>query len=187
MEVANPMTSDSVADVRSGAATKFADLTRSATVKQGADPQTSAALSEIDRPSSDIHREGGNQVNRFLLCALVSQSAKQIKARAATVGEALPITMIVRGILRSYRQAAIDDYGPLAKPELDIPGLKKLNDKVLRDEIKRLSRERVTDSQTRLANAERLGDVMRIQSEKVDLERALELLKRLNAKPAYAR
>lgn len=175
------MAIDSVAGVQSDSAlTTFGDLSGSAAVARSEEPQTSSALAEIISPPI-INREAGDQVNRFLLCALVRQSAKQIKANAAKIGEALPMTKIVRGVLRSYRQAAKEDYGPLAKPELDLPGLRKLNDQVLTDEIARLSRDRVTDSQARLAYARRLGDVTKIKAEEDDLERAVESLSRLGA------
>jgi hypothetical protein len=52
---------------------------------------------------------------------------------------------------------------------------------VLRDEIARLSQERVRHSQAKLASAERLGDYARIKVEKTELERASELRDRLVA------
>ena len=87
-------------------------------------------------------REVGDHVNRFLLCALVSESAKRIKTSAGKMGETLPMTMIVRGVLSSYLRAAKDKYGPLAGPDLDIDGLRRLNAHVLSDEIARHSQER---------------------------------------------
>jgi hypothetical protein len=118
-------------------------------------------------------------VNRFLLCVLVSESAKRIKASAEKSGESLPMTMVVRGVLRAYRLAAKDKYGPLAEPDLDITGLMSLNEKVLRDEITRHSRDRVKNSETRLAHAERLGDDARVKAEKDGLEHAIALRDRL--------
>ncbi|HEX8087510.1 MAG TPA: hypothetical protein VF762_01575, partial [Blastocatellia bacterium] len=124
-------------------------------------------------------REAGDQVNRFLLCTLVSESAKRVKMKAEKSGESLPMTMVVRGVLRAYRLAAKDKYGPLSEPDLDIAGLMSLNDKVLRDEIARHSRERVHNSETRLAHAERLGDDTRVKAEKDGLEHAIALRDRL--------
>jgi hypothetical protein len=124
-------------------------------------------------------RESGDQVNRFLLCSLIAESAKQIKARANNAGEALPMGTIVRGVMRSYRQAAKDKDGPLSQTELDMPGLRRLNDKVLKDEILRHSRARVKNSETRLAQAERVGDAARIKSEREGLDHAIELRDRL--------
>jgi hypothetical protein len=124
-------------------------------------------------------REAGDQVNRFLLCTLVGESAKRIKLSAGEMGETLPMTMIVRSVLRSYRLAAKDEHGPLAKAEPDISGLQSLNGKILRDELARHSRDRVRNSEMRLAHAERLGDDGRIMAEKERLERAIELRARL--------
>ena len=129
--------------------------------------------------SSHAEREAGDQVNRFLLCVLVSESSKRIKASGEKVGELLPMTKIVRGVLRSYRLAAKDKLGPLAGPDLDMAGLRVLNEKVLKSELARHSRERVKTSETRLAHAERLNDDTRIKAEKDGLERAIELRDRL--------
>jgi len=129
--------------------------------------------------TSHAEREAGDQVNRFLLCVLVSESSKRIKASGEKVGELLPMTKIVRGVLRSYRLAAKDKCGPLAGPELDIAGIRVLNDRVLKSELARHSRERVKTSETRLAHAERLNDDTRIKAEKDGLERAIELRDRL--------
>ncbi|HEY7914510.1 MAG TPA: hypothetical protein VIG62_21540 [Blastocatellia bacterium] len=121
----------------------------------------------------------GDHVNRFLLCALVGESAKRIKARAGKMGETLPMTMIVRSVLRSYRLAAKDKEGPLARPEPSIADLHSLNAKILKDELTRHSRDRVRNSRIRLAHAERLRDEGRILAEKERLERAIELHDRL--------
>lgn len=127
-------------------------------------------------------REAGDQVNRFLLCALVSESAKSIKEKAGKIGESLPMTMIVRGVLRSYRLAAKDINGPLAKPEPDIAGLRILNEKVLKDQIMHHSRDRVKSIEKRLTHAQRLGDDVRINAEREGLEHAIELRDRLAKK-----
>ena len=138
-----------------------------------------ACANPISRPHPS--REAGDQVNRFLLCALVNESSRHIKARARRLGESLPMSMIVRGVLRSYRLAANDSSGPLAGPAFDVAGLQRLNEIVLKDEIARLSQERVRHSQAKLASAERLGDYARIKVEKTELERASELRDRLVA------
>lgn len=120
-----------------------------------------------------IEREIGDQVNRFLLCALISESSKSIKASAEKAGESLPMSMIVRGVLRLYRVAAKDKYGPLAEGGLDIAGLRVLNEKVLRDEVARHSRDRVSNSQRQLALAQRHGDDTQIKAGKDALDRAI--------------
>jgi hypothetical protein len=122
-----------------------------------------------------IPREAGDQINRFLLCALVNESSRQIKASAEKAGEFLPMPMIVRGVLRSYRLAAMDKDGPLAGPDFDIGGLKSLNEKVLRSEIARYSGEKARDAKASLARA----DAATIKSEKGAVELSIELRARL--------
>jgi len=129
--------------------------------------------------SPDIEREAGDQVNRFLLCALVNLSSRRIKANAERAGESLPMSMIVRCVLRSYRLAAMDKSGPLAGPTFDIGGLELLNEKVLTSEIARQSRDRVSDSDVRLARARQLGDDARIKAERSGLEQAIEWRERV--------
>jgi hypothetical protein len=143
-----------------------------------AERQASTAYSQPNNTSRP-DREAGDQVNRFLLCTLVSESAKRIKVSAEKSGESLPMTTVVRGVLRAYRLAARDKYGPLAEPDLDIRGLMSLNEKVLRDEIARHSRDRVKNSETRLAHAERAGDDARVKAEKDGLEHAIALRDRI--------
>jgi hypothetical protein len=138
-----------------------------------------AALRINAANNPDIQREAGDQMNRFLLCALVNESSRHIKASAERAGESLPMTMIVRSVLRSYRLAAMDKSGPLAGPVVDIDGLKRLNAKVLGSEISRQSRDRVRNSELRLAGAQRLGDVARIKAERAGLELAIESRERL--------
>ena len=131
---------------------------------------------------SSIQRETGDHVNRFLLCTLVSESSKSIKASSEKAGESLPMAMIVRGVLRSYRMAAKDNDGPLAEAELDIAGIRMLNKKVLKDEIARHSRDRVNNIERRLAQARRQGDESRIKAVEEDLERAIASCDRLDRK-----
>lgn len=127
-------------------------------------------------------RQVGDQLNRFLLCALVNESSRQIKRSAQKAGSTLPMPMIVRGVLRSYRLAAIDECGPLAGPGFDISGLRRLNDGILRCEIARHTRESVKNSEARLARAQRHGDGERIKLERDGLEHAIELRDRLAEK-----
>jgi hypothetical protein len=95
------------------------------------------------------------------------------------MGETLPMTVIVRSVLQSYRLAAKDKDGPLARAEPDIAGLQSLNARILKDELTRHSRDRVRNSRIRLAHAERLKDDGKIVAEKERLERAIELHDRL--------
>ena len=114
-------------------------------------PARNARLTEISRSE----RESGDQVNRFLLCTLVSASAKQIKASAQRAGESIPMTSIVRAVLRSYRLAAKDKYGPFGQTEVDIDGLKGLNKRVLDDEIARQQVGRTKSPEARNVSGER--------------------------------
>lgn len=132
--------------------------------------------------ASTTQREMGDQVNRFLLCTLVSESSKSIKASAEKAGETLPMAMIVRGVLRSYRMALKDKYGPLAEKELDIAGIRMLNKKVLKDEIARHSRDRVSNIKRQLTHARRYGDDAKIKAVEDGLERAIASHDRLDKK-----
>lgn len=155
-----------------------AEVSNRTRASKAGEKQTAAGRGEA-ADTSRSERDAGDQVNRFLLCTLVSESSKRIKASAERAGESMPLAMIVRGVLRAYRVAAADKDGPLAGPELDISGLAKLNDKVLKGEIARHTRERVKNSEARLARAERLGDDSRIRAEKGELELAIEVRSRL--------
>lgn len=100
-------------------------------------------------------RECGDEVNRFLLCKLVNNASKEIKANAERSGETLPMTMIVRGVLRAFRLAAMDKDGPLVGSVLDIPALTNLNSRVLQGEIARYDRARAKRNEAKSARAER--------------------------------
>lgn len=100
-------------------------------------------------------RECGDEVNRFLLCKLVNDASKQIKASAERSGETLPMTMIVRGVLKSFRLAALDKDGPLTGSVLDVPALTVLNSRILQGEIARYDRARAKRNEAKNARAER--------------------------------
>jgi hypothetical protein len=103
-------------------------------------------------------RECGDQVNRFLLCKLVNDASKHIKASAERAGETLPMTMIVRGVLRSFRLAAMDKDGPLTGSVLDVPALTSLNSRVLQGEIARYDRARAKRNEAKNARTERVNE-----------------------------
>ncbi len=164
------MVSDSSSTIRAGKGSA-----------EGRSPASDSASEESTNLPMAL-RESGDQVNRFLLCSLIAESAKQIKARANRAGEALPMATIVRGVMRAYRVAAKDKNGPLSQTDLDMPGLNRLNDKILKDENLSHSRARVKNGETRLAHAERIGDSMRIKSEQESLDRAIEQRNQLAGK-----
>ncbi len=123
------------------------------TKRLDAQTQSTAPLaSPLDR------RECGDEVNRFLLCKLVNDASRQIKASAERSGETLPMTMIVRGVLRSFRLEAMDKDGPLTGSVLDLPALASLNSRVMRGEIARYDRARAKRNETKTARAERLNE-----------------------------
>jgi len=122
----------------------------------------------------------GDGVNRFLLCTLVSKSAKQIKARAESAGERLPMAAIIKRVLYSYKEAAKEHPLLLSGPAINMASLRKLIDEIMREEIKRHAQEIIKNSQARLVQANRLGDEARIKSETEALERSLESRNRLS-------
>jgi hypothetical protein len=140
------------------------------------EPRRAPAASSWPHPTPPVmpaQREAGDQVNRFLLCALVSESAKRIKTSAEQTGESLPMATVVRGVLRAYRVAAKDHHGPLSQATPDLIGLERLNRKVLHDEIERHVRDRVKTSEASLARARRFGDDAKIKAEVDKLEHAI--------------
>jgi hypothetical protein len=98
-------------------------------------------------------REAGDQVNGFLLCTLVSESAKRIKTRARRTGISLPMTIITRFVLRAYRLAATDHFGPFSTAALDVPVLHGLDAKILNDVLAYLSVEKVKNDLAKRAKA----------------------------------
>jgi hypothetical protein len=92
-------------------------------VEQGAGEVNLKAVSQ---------REAGDQINSFMLCTLVSKSAKRIKMQAEQQGVYLPMAIIVRRVLRAYLLAAKDKDGPLAISNPDINELGDLNKKILK-------------------------------------------------------
>ena len=103
-------------------------------------------------------RECGDEVNRFLLCTLVNNASRYIKASAERSGEPVPMATIVRGVLRSFRIAAGDHDGPLNGSVLDLPALTTLNSRVLQSEIGRYDRARVKRNEARLAARKNLDE-----------------------------
>ncbi|HKY03575.1 MAG TPA: hypothetical protein VJQ56_01730 [Blastocatellia bacterium] len=134
---------------------------------------SAAVVGREENVSGSTEREAGDEVNRFLLCSLVSQSAKRVKARAETEGEFLPMTAVVRGVLRAYRAAIKVQHEALAGFEADAEKLKDLNTAILKEELKRHRRERVETGKMRVDQAARSGDEAKVKTERDGLERAL--------------
>jgi hypothetical protein len=108
--------------------------------------------------TSVTQREAGDQVNGFLLCTLVSESAKRIKARANRSGVSLPMTMITRCVLRTYHLAAKDHFGPFAKAALDVAALLSLDGKILKDVLAQHTQAKVKNGQGRPRRANQLRE-----------------------------
>jgi hypothetical protein len=126
--------------------------------------------SAIVESAPRVVRETGDEINRFLLCVLVSKSAKQIKQTAQNSGEYLQTTAIVRGVLQSYRLAAKEDPSLLSGSG-NLGHLGKLNGRILKEQINSSVRERVKDSKKRLSRANRAGDETGIKAAKEELAR----------------
>jgi hypothetical protein len=158
-------------------------------MSEGTDKRTESARAATGAGQSTIGKQAGNsgkggpgealvsrgsddEINRFLFCAVVNRSSKHISARAEKGGGYLPMSVIVRSVLRSYRQAAKEQAGIFRGPKLDMPFLRDLNEKVLRDEITREGL-RLKTSQDRLARANRPADEMRIKAGQEELERVM--------------
>jgi len=112
-------------------------------------------------------RECYDEVNRFLLCTLVNGASKHIKASAERSGETIPMTTVVRGVLQSFRLAAMDKDGPLSGSVLYLPALTSLNSRVMRSEIARYTRARTKRNESKPGRGERLNEDAGTALEKV--------------------
>jgi hypothetical protein len=113
-----------------------------------------------------------DKVNRFLLCVLVIDSAKKIKMRAQDLGEDLPLTTVIRGVLESYNDATAKNRVSLAGSDPNVWSLTRLNDGVLNDELRRHMMKQVKRRQAQLDYAHRLGDAPRIKVQEEALAHA---------------
>jgi hypothetical protein len=131
------------------------------------------------RISLGVSTEPGEGVNRFLLCTLVSASAKHIKVRADRIGERLPMASIIKSVLRSYQSAAKLQPGLLTGSALNQAGLRSLIEQVMKEEIRHHAQARVAHNRARLTQASKLGDEVRIKAETEGLELAIASRNRL--------
>ena len=121
-----------------GALTEFPKGTNKAQTRG----QQSTILTDESPDASHLLRETGDQVNGFMLWALVSQSAKRVKGRAERVGTSLPMSIITRSILNAYLIAAKDHEGPFMNAKPDMLMIRKLNEQVLQELLARHNRDR---------------------------------------------
>jgi hypothetical protein len=147
---------------------------------RGSAAQQPARVQDVSIEGAPVAaREAGDEVNRFLLCALIRESAKHIKMAADRSGIYLPPTRIVRGLLQSYRRAAKENQGLLTGPRIDTAILKSLNQKIRKDEIERYSQQRVLSGQALLAHANGIGDQITIKAAEQALESPVSARDRL--------
>ena len=126
----------------------------------------------VAESGSPIPITDSDKVNRFLLCVLVIDSAKKIKVRALDLGEDLPLTTVIRGVLESYNDATAKNRVSLAGSDPNVWSLTRLNDGVLNDELRRHMLKQVKRRQAQLDYAHRLGDAPRIKDHEEALARA---------------
>ena len=93
--------------------------------------------------SAGVTRILNNHANPFLLCALITESSRQIKARAGRAGQQLSMARIVHCILRTYKHAATSGTGPLSGSTMDVACVHDLNEAVFKDEMHRIALEKV--------------------------------------------
>jgi len=156
--------------------TKTADATSPSPKANG--PEGAAAIV----PAAIIPHvagDAGDGANRFLLCALIRESAKLIQVKADRAGEHLPMKTVVRGVLVSYSRASEETPGMFAGPGVDWANLNSLNDRILREQISRQTQQRVRYSRALLVHANRLGDETRIHAAEDDVERAVSARDRI--------
>jgi hypothetical protein len=91
-----------------------------------------------------VTRMLNNDANPFLLCALITESSRQIKASAGRAGQQLSMARIVHGVLRSYKRAATSGMGPLSGSNMDVACVHDLNEAVFKDEMHRIALEKGT-------------------------------------------
>jgi hypothetical protein len=118
-------------------------------------------------------RNAGDEVNRFLLCALIRESARQIKTEAEKSGVGLPVQRIIRRLLDSYGRAAAESPGLLSGPKFNNAILRTLNEELCKKECCRYSQETVLRRQIVLGHARWIGDQTRIRDAEEALESAL--------------
>ena len=132
-----------------------------------AEPKKKERNEKIRLPEQNI----GGRVNRFLLCSIVSQSARRLKSTQSS--ESASVTMVGRRVLKSYMKAAMEIGGPLADSVPDIARLGALNKKIVEDEVLGQAQNRVDEIRGRHGESRRSGDEARIKSDQNSLANAI--------------
>jgi hypothetical protein len=117
----------------------------------------------------------------------INESARLIKKTAARMGESLTITMVVRALLRSYRLEINNSHGHPPQRDLGNCDFNRLSNRVLKEEVERISKEKVQISQIRLAYLVQTGDDTRIKAERDGLEAAISRYGRLSRRGPVGR
>jgi len=143
-------------------------------------PGSAIEVQEVKAPALILRDEAGgtaraprpasDRVNRFLLCGLVFDAVRKVKASAERSEVRLPVAEITRKVLRSYLLAA-EETRPPAQPES--LGLKFVYEEALIREITRQLQDRIKTDARRYAKGERREDKKLIKAEKDDLEPAV--------------
>lgn len=136
---------------------------------KAADPKKKLRQETVRPPETHV----GGKVNRFLLCSIVSQSARRLKASRSQSNESASVTMIGRRVLRSYLKAALDVDGPLADSVPDIARLGLLNKRIVEDEVLGQAQKRVEEMRGRQGESRRSGDEARIKHDQSGLTNAI--------------
>ncbi|HZS45630.1 MAG TPA: hypothetical protein VFC63_11040 [Blastocatellia bacterium] len=116
------------------------------------------------------HSEG--RVNRFLLCSLVSQSARVLKT-SSLHSQSSSVTMIGRKVLRAYLKVSMDAECPLSDSTLDLTRLGLLNKKIVEDELMAQAQKRVDECRVRHTESKQSLDEAKIKVEQGGLSRAI--------------
>jgi len=102
--------------------------------------------------SDDTPGQAGEHLNRFLLCTLVSRTARQIRATAERNGERVSLLTITREVLRSALRGESLEREPSVT---SASGLDPFDEDALIDEIGRQLQERISPGRTNGAEASR--------------------------------
>ncbi|HZS45623.1 MAG TPA: hypothetical protein VFC63_11005 [Blastocatellia bacterium] len=119
-----------------------------------------------------VEKPTGGPVNRYLLCSLVSQSARRIMF-SGLHGHSSSVTTIGRRVLRSYLKASLDTDSPLTDAHFDLTRLGLLNKRIIEEELIGQAQQRVEDSRGRHTELKRTGTETETRIEQNELTKAI--------------
>lgn len=145
----------------------------------------------LESPSTQNRSDGasgqvGEHVNRFLLCTLVSRTAREIRAAAERNGERLSLLAITRDVLRSALRGESLEREP---PVTSASGLDPFDEDALIDEIERQLQERLSPGRANGAEALRpdLASVIAAEEAKPEQPGFVKPISAANAQQAISR